>query len=63
MFRRTTLDVSFQGVSKLIAATYEIDDIQRDADTEESRRKYYLPRTEIKNYNILIDGRNFMIKM
>ena len=63
MFRRTTLDVSFQGVSKLIAAAYETDDIQRDADIEESRRKYYLPRAEIKDYNILIDGRNFMIKM
>ena len=44
MFRRTTLDVSFQGVSKLFAAVYETDDIERNADTEESRRRYYLPR-------------------
>ena len=28
MFRRTTLDVSFQGVSKLFAAAYETDDIE-----------------------------------
>ena len=28
MFRRTTLDVSFQGVSKLFAAVYEPDDIE-----------------------------------
>ena len=59
MFRRTTLDVFFQGVSKLFAAAYEADDIERNANTEESRRRYYLPRAEIKDYNVLIDGRNF----
>ena len=59
MFRRTTLDVSFQGVSKLFAAVYETDDIERNAKTEESRRRYYLARAEIKDYNVLIDGRNF----
>ena len=59
MIRRTTLDVSFQGVSKLFAAAYETGNIQRNANTEESRRKYYLPRADIKEYNVLIDGRNF----
>ena len=59
MFRRSTLDVPFQGVSKLFAIAYETDDIQRNANTEESRRIYYLPRAEIKDYNVLIDGRNF----
>ena len=29
MFRRTSLDISFQGVSKLFAAAYETDDIER----------------------------------
>ena len=58
-FKRTTLDVTFQGVSKLFAAAYEINDIRRNANTEESIRRYYLPRAEIKDYNILIDGRNF----
>ena len=29
IFRRTTLDVSFQGVSKLFAAAYETDDIRK----------------------------------
>ena len=24
-----------------------------------SHRKYFLPRVDIKNYNVLIDGRNF----
>ena len=59
MFRGTTLDVSFQGVSKLFAAAYETDAIEISAHTEESRRRYYIPRTEIKDYNVLIDGRNF----
>ena len=52
------LDTPFQGVSKLFADAYETDDIERNANTEESRRRYYLPRAEIKDY-ILIDGRNF----
>ena len=59
MFRRTTFDTSFQGISKLFAAAYETDDIERNANTEESRRRYYLPRAEIKDYNMLIDGRKF----
>ena len=59
MFRRTTLDISFQGVSKLFAAAYETDDIKRNANTKKSRRRCYLPRAETKDYNVLIDGRNF----
>ena len=59
MFRGTTLDVSYQGVSKLFAAANETDNIERNANTEESRRRYYLPRAEIKDNNALIDGRNF----
>ena len=35
MFRRTTLDVSFKGVSKLFAAAYETNNIERNANTEE----------------------------
>ena len=62
IFRRTTLDTSVQGVSKLIAAAYESDDIERNANTEQSRRIYYLPRAEIKDYNILIDERNFYVQ-
>ena len=59
MFRGTTLDVSFQEVSKLFTAAYETGNIQRNADHEHSRRRYYLPRAEIKDYNVLIDGINF----
>ena len=35
MFRRTTLDTTFQGLSKLFAAAYETNDIERNANTEE----------------------------
>ena len=59
MFRRTTLDASFQGVSKLFTAAYETGDIEKNANTEESRRRYYLPTAEIKDDNVLIDGRSF----
>ena len=59
MFRRTALDTSFQGVSKLFAVAYETDDIERNGNTAESRRRNCLPRAEIKDYNILTDGRNF----
>ena len=63
MFRRTTLHVSFQRVSKLFAAAYETNDIERNANTEESRRRYYSPRAEIKYYNVLIMEEFFMNKM
>ena len=52
MFRRTTLGVSFQGVSKLFAAAYETGNVKRNGDHEHSRRRYYLPRTEIRDYKI-----------
>ena len=52
MFRRTTLDVSFQGVSQLFAAAYETHDIKRNPNTEESRRRYYLPRAKVQDQNV-----------
>ena len=58
-FNRTTLDTSFQGVSRLLAAAYKTDDIRRNTNHQHSRRRYYLPRAEIKDYNVLIDERNF----
>ena len=58
-FKRTTLDTSFQGISRLLGAAYETGDIQRNTDHQHSRQRYYLPRAEIKDYSVLIDGRNF----
>ena len=49
MFRRTTLDTSCLGVNKLFAAAYETNDKERNANTEKSRTRYYLPRAEIKD--------------
>ena len=54
-----TIDVSFQGVSRLFAAAYETRDIGRNTNHQHSRRRCYLPRAEIKDYNVLINGRNF----
>ena len=60
MFRRTTLGTSLQRVSRLFAAAYEtVDNIGRNSNTTGSRRRDYLPRAEIKDYNVLIDGRIF----
>ena len=58
-FKRSTLDTSFQGVNRLLAAAYDNASAQRNANHEHSRTRYYFPRIEIKDYNVLIDGRNF----
>ena len=58
-FKRTTLDTSFQVISRLFAAAYKTDDMQRNNDQALSRKRYYLPKVEIKDYNVLIDGGNF----
>ena len=52
---RERLDASFQQVNKLFVLAYERDDIT----TENSYRRYFLPRLKIKNYNIEIKRRNF----
>ena len=52
---RELLDSSYQGVKKLFVLTY--DNI--NVITPNSHKRYFLPRIEIKNYNIEIDGRNF----
>ena len=59
--KRILLDTSFQGVNRLSVMGFDNNTIKRntaDADGN-SHRRYYLPRIEIKNYNILIDGRKF----
>ena len=44
---------SFQGVNRLFVLAFE-DDAQRT-----SNNRYYLPNVEIKEYNVMIDGKNF----
>ena len=53
------LDASFQGVNKLFVLPYAHGNNVTD---ENSYRRYFLPRGEIKNYNIEINGINFYDK-
>ena len=59
------LNASFQGVKKLfvlayvIAAPAAVSSNADDTAGKKSNKKYFLPRGEVKNYNVLIDGRNF----
>ena len=58
------LNASFQGVKRLFVLAYFIaapvdDNPANDTAGIKNNKKYFLPRGEIKNYNILIDGRNF----
>ena len=50
------LDPSFQGVNRLFVMAYNSENGQ---PTRNGQRKYYLPRIDIKEYNVIIDGRNF----
>ena len=54
------LNASFQGVKRLFVFAYVIT-AGNDADQEagiKDNKMYFLPRGEVKNYNVLIDGRN-----
>ena len=53
------LNASFQGVKRLFALAYSIAAGGNDEAGIKNIRKYFLPRGEIKNYNVLIDERNF----
>ena len=44
---------SFQGVHRLFILAFE-DETQRT-----SNKRYYLPDVDIKDYNVMIDGKNF----
>ena len=50
------LDLSFQGVNRLFLMAYNRAAGQA---TRNGQRKYYLPRIDLKKYNVIIDGRNF----
>ena len=50
------LDPSFEGVNRLFIIAYSRVGGQPDRN---SQQKYYLPRIDLKKYNVIIDGRNF----
>ena len=45
------IEPSFQGINRLFVLAFE-NDAKRTSD-----RRYYVPNVEIKDYNILIDGK------
>ena len=42
----------FQGINRLFVLSFKDDDVR------ESHKNYYLSTVEIKDYNVIIDGRN-----
>ena len=52
------LDSSCQGVKRLFVLAYNTTEGNNQVSID-FFRKYFLPRVEIKNYDIEIDGRNF----
>ena len=56
---RFPLDASFQGVNRIFVLVF--NNAINDANKVErnSHRKYFLPRINFTEYNVLIDGRNF----
>ena len=46
---------SFQGVYTIFVLSFE------NEDDRISHLEYYLPKVEIKNYNVMIDGKNLLI--
>ena len=56
VFKYINLDPSFQSVNRLLIMAYDATDNQYNRN---NRRKYYLPRINLKKCNVIIDGRNF----
>ena len=59
VFKYINLDPSFQGVNRLFIIAYNRRANQPDRN---SQQKYYLPRIDLKKYNVIIDGRSFYDK-
>ena len=57
--KRFLLDASFQGVNRLFVLAFTDTNNGNNKVERGSHRKYFLPRVNITNYNVLIDGRNF----
>ena len=47
------IDPRFQGVNRIFVLSFE------DKNIQESQKWYFLPTVEIKDCNVMIDGRNF----
>ena len=59
-FKYIALDPSFQGVNRLFVMVYNKLAAANDNQfNRNSQQVYYLPRNDLKKYNVIIDGRNF----
>ena len=50
------INPSFQGVNRLFVLSFENENDRRSHST------YYLPKVEIKDYNVMIDGKNLFVE-
>ena len=57
--KRFPLDASFQRVNRLFVLAFDNTNNGDNKVERDSHRKYFLPRVDITNYNVLINGRNF----
>ena len=48
-----SINPSFQGVNRLLVLSF------KNENDRTSHLTYYLPKVEIKEYNVMIDGKNF----
>ena len=48
-----SIEPSYQGINRLFVLAFE-NDAQRT-----NNKRYYIPNVEIKDYNVMIDGKNF----
>ena len=53
------LDPSFQGVNRLFVMAYTRED--NNQPTRNGRKKYYLPRIDLKKYNVIVEDEIFTI--
>ena len=53
------LGASFQRVKRLFVLAFDNIDNSNKKVERGSHKKYFLPRVNVNNYNILIDGRMF----
>ena len=52
-------DASIQGVNRLFVLSFTAANQAANDASRDSYRRFYLPSTNITNYNVVIDGRNF----
>ena len=56
---RFPFDASFQGVNRLFVLAFDNTNDGNNKVERDSDGKYFLPRVDITNFNVLIVGRNF----